>query len=137
MPKIDTFDSDGKPNGWVLPVWSELSEPGLRPAQVYVTAISPRTRKGPHLHKERRGVFHCIAGRVLVRKNYQGDVLDKIIEPGGEYCFVPCGTPAALYNIGDGEALVLNMPNPSWSQENSDEWPVTHWQDPADWKVQS
>jgi hypothetical protein len=72
-----------------------------------------------------------------VRKNYQGDVLDKIIEPGGEYCFVPCGTPAALYNIGDGEALVLNMPNPSWSQENPDEWPVTHWQDPADWKMQS
>lgn len=133
MPKIETFDADGNPNGWVMPIWSGEEEPGLRPEQVYVTAIVPGGKKGPHLHMRRRGVFFCVSGRVLVRKNYDGQIIDKIIEPGGDYCFVPTGTPAALYNMGDTEALVVNLPNPAWSKADPDEHPVPVWVDPVEW----
>lgn len=135
MGKIETQDSNGNQNGWVLPIWSELTEPGLRPAQVYITAIGPGMRKGPHLHHKRRGVFFCISGKVLVRKVYEGDVIDKIIEPGSGYVFVPKGTPAALYNLGMDEAMVLNMPNPSWSKYDPDEHPVENWTDPEGWII--
>lgn len=134
MPKIQTFDTDGKPNGEVMPLWNELTDPGLRPAQVYATTILPGTRKGPHLHMERRGVFFCVSGRVLVRKVCEGRVSDKVIEPGGEYMFVPRGCPSALYNIGTETAIVINMPNPSWSKDNPDDNPVGAWVDPEDWR---
>lgn len=142
MPKIETFDSEGKPNGWVLPVWSELDQPVLKPAQVYLTAIAPMSRKGPHLHMKRRGMFSVIAGAVRFQMpirdgSAHGTHNGYTVRPGDPVVVVPAGCPCALYNYGDTEALVLNMPNPSWSQDNPDEWPVTHWQDPADWKVQS
>ena len=35
---------------------------------------------------------------------------------------VPAGTPAALQNLGDDEAYVLNMPNPAWEPTMDDEY---------------
>ena len=35
---------------------------------------------------------------------------------------VPTGTPAALQNIGSGDAFVLNMPNPAWTPDMDDEY---------------
>lgn len=46
---------------------------------------------------------------------------------------VPPGYPCALYNYGDTEALVLNMPSPAWSKDDPDECPVEDWKDPEDW----
>ena len=34
---------------------------------------------------------------------------------------VPTGVPAALQNIGDEDAYVLNMPNPAWTPDMNDE----------------
>jgi len=147
MPKIPTFDSDGNPNGWILPVWNELDKPDLAPAQIYVTAIAPRTRKGPHLHMVREGRFHVISGNVrIVTKRAgkltapDGETVDAdltLIHSRNEPVLVTAGVLCALYNYGDTEALVINMPNAAWSKENPDDHPVTNWQDPADWKVQS
>ncbi len=49
---------------------------------------------------------------------------------------IPAGIAAAIYNDGDEEALVLNMPSPAWSKEEPDEWPVEGWQDPEEWESQ-
>ncbi len=132
--KIPTLDAAGAANGHVQTIWSELTDPALRPAQVYVTAIAPGARKGPHLHRVRRGMFACVAGRVLIRTQWQQNGVtiyaDFWLEPGSDPVHVEPGTPAALYNVGDGEALVVNMPAPAWSKEEPDEHPVEVWEDP-------
>ena len=35
---------------------------------------------------------------------------------------MPTGVPAALQNLGQTEAFVLNMPNPAWTPEMKDEY---------------
>jgi hypothetical protein len=34
---------------------------------------------------------------------------------------VPTGIPAALQNIGNEDAFILNMPHPAWTPEMNDE----------------
>ena len=38
---------------------------------------------------------------------------------------VPAGVPAALQNIGDEEAYMLNMPSPAWHIDDQDEHAVS------------
>lgn len=132
--KIPTKDTEGRDNGWICPVWNALEHPELRPEQVYVTAIAPRSRKGPHLHMKRRGLFFVISGKVVIMAVYPGvGVKHTTMEPGDNGVIVNSGAPCALYNYGDTEALVLNLPSPAWSKENPDDWPVEGWKDPEDW----
>lgn len=129
--KIETKDTEGRVNGWLCPVWSALDNPELRPDQVYLTAIAPHTRKGPHLHKVRRGCFMVISGSVTIWSRRRDG---KYSESTGErLTVVPPGWACALYNHGDTEALVLNLPSPAWSKEQPDEWPVVDWKDPEGW----
>jgi len=167
-----TKDSNGKPNGYVIPIWSELEDPNwpldlilgaivaelwdlkviapqcfyaaardafrnpeLRPSQVYLTAAFPHTRKGPHLHMKRRGLFVCAKGKVnLIARLYAPDgqpiraEISTLI-PGDHAVLVAPGMAAAIYNDWDEEALVLNLPSPAWSKEDPDEWPVEGWID--------
>lgn len=132
--KIETKDTEGRPNGWILPIWSVLEDPDRQPYQVYVTAVALRSRKGPHMHKTRRGMFTVIHGAVTIRVRYSdGAYTDYHMGPSGSTVNVSPGEPCALYNYGDTEALVLNMPAPAWSKDDPDEWPVENWVDPADW----
>lgn len=70
--KIKTYKTEvdgsktGVCNGYLIPVWSKIEQPDLAPEQVYVTAVAPYSRKGPHLHFSRRGVFCCVSGDVVV-----------------------------------------------------------------------
>lgn len=158
--KIPTKDLHGVPNGWLQPLWNVLEKPDLRPDQVYVTAIAPRSRKGPHLHRVRRGMFFCIRGDVTIRLRHTGqetkyfDVktgdsfvpverhsrpdwwfgspLSHLWNQGENGVIVPAGIACALYNFSDQEALIVNMPSPSWSEENPDDWPVENWVDPTE-----
>jgi hypothetical protein len=137
--KIETRDTAGKVNGWILPLWSALEQPELRPDQVYVTAIAPHSRKGPHLHMKRRGLFCVVHGRVTIKwrvkeswgefTEYSSDVVQ-----GDPVQIMPTGYACALYNYGDTEALVINMPSPAWSADDPDEWPVEDWEDPPGWE---
>lgn len=130
--KIQTKDSSGKPNGYLIPVWSALQFPDLRPDQVYVTVIAPQCRKGPHLHKVRRGLFAVISGLVSVRlRTPDGEYLDPSC---ADLIHVPPGYAAAVYNHGNTEALVINMPSPAWSPEEPDDWPIEDWKDPEVWR---
>lgn len=134
--KIETRDTEGRPNGWILPCWSALEHPEWRPEQVYVTAIAPHARKGPHLHQVRRGMFVCLTGNVLIRWiNHLGSYRQTPLAPdaGGPF-IVKAGMSCALYNRGSREALVLNMPSPAWSKEDPDDWPVENWEDPPGWE---
>ena len=134
--KIVTQDSEGRVNGWLMPIWNALEQPELRPDQVYVTAIAPHCRKGPHLHMARVGRFFCVAGSVTVRmrtpKQPEYEYFDGKLTSDAKAIIQP-RIACALYNYGDTEALVLNLPSPAWSKENPDDHPVTDWKDPVDW----
>jgi mannose-6-phosphate isomerase-like protein (cupin superfamily) len=130
--KIPTLDTEGLPNGYLQPIWNALDSPHLRPDQVYVTAIAPHSRKGPHLHMRRRGMFVCISGKTHLRALTEG-VYEEFELSCWPLLVIPPGVPCALYNYGDTEALVLNMPSPAWSAEDPDDHPVLDWKDPEDW----
>lgn len=132
--RIITRNSNGLPTGWLLPIWHADDGPPIE--QVYLTAISQGAMKGPHLHKRRRGLFACIRGHVrIVWREESGRYRSEDLPPNSpdrpNRVVIEPGTPAALYNIGEGEAYVLNMPSPPWRINEPDEWPVENWNPPC------
>lgn len=128
--KVTTRNSEGQQNGWLLPIFNVhdgLINPDQYPKQVYLTAIAPGEIKGPHLHLKRWGLFTCVRGnaKVVVRTELGFEEYFT----GEDFDFatiqVPAGLPAALQNVGDGEALVLNMPSPAWHVDDQDEHSVS------------
>lgn len=125
-PKFITKDSDNASNGFLVPLYNiheGFFPPGKEPQQVYLTVISPHKIKGPHLHFIRTGCFTCIKGNArFVFKTENGY---EVVFSGEAHEYrtviVPTGTPAALQNIGDEDAYVLNMPNPAWTPDMNDE----------------
>jgi dTDP-4-dehydrorhamnose 3,5-epimerase len=129
-PKIVTKNKDGKSNGWLVPIFNihdGLIDTAQQPRQVYLTVIAPGEVKGPHLHMKRWGLFTCIRGnaKIVIRteKGYEEYLT------GEDHKFttvqVPAGVAAALQNIGEEEAYMLNMPSPAWRIDDQDEHPVS------------
>jgi dTDP-4-dehydrorhamnose 3,5-epimerase-like enzyme len=133
--KFQTKDRNGKPNGFLVPVFNvhdKFVAPAQHPQQAYVTVVAPGTAKGPHLHMKRWGLFTCLKGNVkIVVKN--GDKYEEHFS-GEDHDFanvqLPAGLPAALVNLGSEDAYVLNMPAPSWHVDDQDDHPVTGWDYP-------
>jgi hypothetical protein len=124
--KFITKTSTGKINGCLLPIYNindDFYPFGFEPKQVYLTSILPNSIKGPHLHHIRTGCFTCIRGNIRLIMKINS--VYEIYKSGEEYDYlsimVPTGVPAALQNIGQTEALVLNMPYPAWTQDMNDE----------------
>lgn len=129
MNRITTKDAAGNPNGFLLPIWHVDEGPPID--QVYLTVVVPGAVKGPHLHMKRHGLFCCIRGSVrVVMRDPTGRYIS--VDLGERSGFprieVPAGTPAAIYNTGDCEAYLLNMPSPPWRSDDQDEWPVDNWE---------
>jgi hypothetical protein len=129
--KKPTTDSEGRYNGYLVEIWNVNDRPDLQPSQVYLTAVAPHSRKGPHLHKVRRGMFLCLKGMVLVRTRQDADYRTIYLsgdDPHEPLVILP-GVPCAIYNEEDETALLLNLPSPAWSKEDPDDWPVEEWID--------
>ncbi len=126
-PRIVTKDPNGESNGYLVPLYNindRFFEPEKEPKQVYLTVIEPGKIKGPHLHYIRTGCFTCIKGNArFILKTTEGY---EVFYSGENFEYqsviVPTGTPAALQNIGDEDAFVLNMPNPAWTPTMLDEY---------------
>jgi hypothetical protein len=124
--KFLTKSNYGIVNGYLVPIYNiheQFFPKGEEPQQVYMTAISSKEIKGPHLHFIRTGCFTCIKGNArFVLKTENGY---EIVYSGENYEYksviVPKGVPAALQNLGEEEALILNMPQPAWTPEMNDE----------------
>ena len=125
-PKFLTKSNSGLVNGFLVPIYNIYDgffSKGEEPQQVYMTVISPNHVKGPHLHFIRTGSFTCIRGNArFILKIDDGY---EVIYSGENYEYttiiVPTGVPAALQNLGDEDALILNMPQPAWTPEMNDE----------------
>ena len=132
-PKIVTKDKNKQENGFLIPIFNihdKFIDPDHIPKQIYLTVVSPGTVKGPHLHMKRWGCFTCIRGnvKVVVRKDGKYEEYYS----GEKYEFasieIPAGTSAAIQNIGDIDAYVLNMPCPAWHVDDQDDHPVEGWE---------
>lgn len=128
-PRVTTRDSDGEPNGFLVPIYNVHETPiaaEQRPQQVYLTVVSPGAVKGPHLHLKRWGLFTCVKGNVkIVLKTPAGyEETFSGVDHGFATVQVPAGIPAALHNVGREDAYVLNMPSPAWRPDDLDEHPV-------------
>jgi len=129
-PEIITKDKDGNENGFLVPIfnvhdgWLDSKQ---HPQQVYLTIASPGTVKGPHLHLKRWGLFICIKGnaKIVIRTEFGYE--EHLTGQDHDYATiqVPAGIPAALQNIGDIDAYILNMPAPAWQADDQDEHPVS------------
>jgi dTDP-4-dehydrorhamnose 3,5-epimerase len=124
--KITTYNSSGEENGFLVPIFNENdnflnNNDYLR--QVYLTVVKPNNIKGPHLHYKRNGLFTCIKGniRIVTKENNEY----KLFFSGEDYNYnsilIPKGIPAALQNISDIDAMVINLPSPGWTKEMQDE----------------
>lgn len=130
--KITTRDKNYEVNGWILPIWHVDS--GEEISQVYLTAVKAGCSKGPHLHMRRCGRFTCLKGDVRIKvRSIDGSYFDHYTGENYEFAsiFVPAGLPAEIINVGDAEALVLNMPHPPYRESDPDDWPVENWDETA------
>ena len=129
LHRIDTKDAAGNFNGWLVPIWR--ADSGEAVSQVYLTVVLPGCTKGPHLHLKRTGRFTCIGGRaqVLMRNGhgYEGAILS---EANPAALIIPPGTAAEIRCLGERPAYMLNMPDPAWTADEPDEWPVEDWDPP-------
>jgi len=124
--KFITFDTKGQPNGFLVPIYNihdGFFRPGKEPQQMYITVISPHKIKGPHLHFIRMGCFTCIKGNARFVLKTESGYQVVLSGEAHEYrsVIVPTGVAAALQNIGDEDAFVVNMPYPAWTPEMNDE----------------
>ena len=124
--KFVTKDHQGHDNGFLIPIYNvhdKFFSEGMEPQQVYLTVILPRKIKGPHLHFIRTGCFTCIKGNA--RFILKTEVGYEVFYSGENHAFrsviVPNGVPAAIQNLGDDDAYVLNMPTPAWTPTMNDE----------------
>jgi len=124
--KFVTKDHANQPNGFLVPIYNihdGFFPPGKEPQQVYLTVIAPWKIKGPHLHFIRTGCFTCIKGNARFVLKTPSGYQEFYSGEDHEYrsVMVPTGVPAALQNLGDKDAYVLNMPNPAWMPTMNDE----------------
>jgi dTDP-4-dehydrorhamnose 3,5-epimerase len=129
-PRIITKNKEGRPTGWLVPIFNVhdgMIGPQQHPQQVYLTVIAPGEIKGPHLHLKRWGLFTCIRGNAKIVVRTENGYEEYSTGEDYEYATiqVPAGVPAALQNIGPGEAYMLNMPSPAWHIDDQDEHSVS------------
>ena len=129
-PLISTKSKDGKDNGYLIPIFNvhdRFIPEGHHPQQVYLTAVSPGSVKGPHLHMKRWGCFTCIKGniKVVARIDNRYEEYFSGEDHGYASIEIPAGTPVALQNTGDTDALVLNLPCPAWHIDDQDDHPAS------------
>lgn len=126
-PKIVTKNKDGKENGYLIPIYNiheDFHEKGKEPQQVYLTVVKKGEIKGPHLHYIRTGCFICVKGnvRIIAKKDKEYHVYFSGEDHGYLSVIIDTGIPAAIQNIGDEDAFVLNMPSPAWTPTMNDEF---------------
>ena len=112
---VATRDLRGSENGWLIEIassrdgWSKF----LDNAQVYLTTLLPRKKKGWHLHHKKENQLTCIRGRVILGVK-EGDKIEEI-EMNGEQPVtirISRGVPICFYNHGDEPAYILNLCSP-------------------------
>lgn len=128
--KIATVDKDKKPNGWIIPFYKQTDSDfsGYDVRFIYASAIAPKAVKGPHVHFKRECRLVPISGRVKITTRINEEYVHCVLDSSVPNLFVvKPGTPFCLENLGDTEAIVINLANHVWTPDDQDNHPVTDW----------
>ncbi|HWG91579.1 MAG TPA: WxcM-like domain-containing protein [Candidatus Thermoplasmatota archaeon] len=131
LPTIPTRDKESRVNGYLFPIANQFEGTGPfslgKPVQqVYATTILPGAIKGPHLHLRRSGFFTPLVGEVafVIRRGPTDFDVQYASRAKPRTIYVPAGVPSAMVNVGEGEAVVLNVVESAWRPEDPDDEPV-------------
>jgi dTDP-4-dehydrorhamnose 3,5-epimerase-like enzyme len=132
LRRVATKGKDGAPNGWIVPIFRDYDElfKGYTVRFVYMSAVAPHTSKGPHVHHKRQGMLVPVVGRVTVTRRvggvYETCELDAD-SPG--VCHIPTHVAFKVANETDCEAVLLNLADHAWRQDDQDAPPVEGWEE--------
>ncbi len=115
--KVTTYAHDGTENGWLIELWKDGSK-----TTGYLTAASPGSFKGYHLHRVRAARYVCIRGRMKIILYVNGKRAEHVLDASSpQRLFIPANVPTGLQNIGDEEAWLVNYPDPAYDPALKDE----------------
>ncbi len=97
---------------------------------MYATIVNEGCVKGPHRHERRSGRFLCLKGDVKIVTRCWTTYIEHFSgeASGFNLVTVPPGMACAIYNVGGGSAMVLNMPDRPWTKEDPDDNEVVGWE---------
>lgn len=102
--------------GWLGEIIRD-DESGHRPVMSYLSMTKPGLVRGPHEHRDQTDLF-CFVGKFKIylwdnRETSPTFRESKVIETSGvpTSAIVPPGVVHAYKNIGNGEGLVINLPD--------------------------
>src|SRR3989344_7249249 len=104
--KVETFHTDGTPNGWLLEIQSDRD--GFTEklhGQFYLTVVDPGVVKGYHIHAVATYHVTCLKGKIRSTV-YKDRTHMEVVEFGdGDFKTIkyPPGCAHLIENIGDGE----------------------------------
>jgi dTDP-4-dehydrorhamnose 3,5-epimerase-like enzyme len=118
--KVDTKDSHGKPNGFLLELVSDRDNFTKHiKGQMYLSVAALGDTKGYHMHARSDYYVICVKGKVQ-EIVYKDNDSKEIIEMGdGDFKLMelPRGCPHAVVNIGSEPAYMLMYRYPAWDPD--------------------
>ena len=130
----------GHQNGNFIPVWRDWDKIYEKePEMVYVATCFPKELKGPHLHHDRWSYLTVLKGKVAFIVNVEEDFKEFVItDEKPQTLVIPAGIPQAHINIGEEEAIIINLCNPAWHPDRQDNYTADYGDyDFAKWGYQS
>ncbi len=93
------------------------------PQQAYCTVDKPKEVKGPHLHKKRWRLFTCIKKNIKIVIKQDNKCIEHFFVENYDFSTIQvlAGIPAAIINIKNTDAYILNMPLWAWQPDDIDE----------------
>ena len=115
--RVITKSFSKKKNGFLLEIASSLDNWSkfLDNAQVYLSTVKPKQKKGFHLHHLKENQFTCIKGKVVMAV-WDGKKIKEY--KMGEENYITVRVPKELaicfYNYGKDEAYIINLCSPPY-----------------------
>ena len=121
MRRVQTFDSAGKENGFLM----ELLKDG-RKTRAYLTCVTPGSFKGYHLHRVRATNYAAIRGTMkvvlYVREGGAWKRQEHILESTkGATLSISTHVATGFSSATNEEAWLINFPDPAYDPEVKDE----------------
>lgn len=125
---VKTFDSNGRPNGWLLELVSDKD--GFTKhikGQMYLTVAEPGKLKGFHLHALATYYVTCVKGKVreIIYKSRTEKQVIEMVDGDFKTVELPTGYPHAIENTGKEPAYVLIYRHPAWDPDVNEQLDIS------------
>ncbi len=121
MKRVATWGQNGKENGFLM----ELFKEG-RLTRAYLTAVSPGSFKGYHLHRVRETNYVAVRGKMHVilysRHGQEWRRTEYVLDSArGDTLHIPVNVATGFESATQEEAWMVNFPEPPYDPELKDE----------------